>query len=163
MVYEIGKMYLVPCVRADEKTPPRPARGSEWIPILLPFHEDSEIVNFPHWHYHLDFRFLSPRQWKNSGLSVVIHRRPVGDDALLEFFDGTVTYKRRKCLREMPSFYPETKWHKELSAAYAKIGLVKWKCPHRGLDLEGCPIVNGVVTCPGHGLRFNAKTGRVIQ
>ena len=53
--YEVGRFYVVPCVRAgwphiDDK--PR------WWPILGPQHEDAEFINFPYQHFHVDYRFL---------------------------------------------------------------------------------------------------------
>lgn len=39
----------------------------------------------------------------------------------------------------------------------------KGKCTHRGFDLSNeLPDIDGVITCPLHGLRFNAKTKEMI-
>jgi nitrite reductase/ring-hydroxylating ferredoxin subunit len=32
-------------------------------------------------------------------------------------------------------------------------------CPHHGVALAGGTLDNGTVRCPGHGFRFNLKTG----
>jgi nitrite reductase/ring-hydroxylating ferredoxin subunit len=32
-------------------------------------------------------------------------------------------------------------------------------CPHHGVALSGGTLENGTVRCPGHGFRFNIKTG----
>jgi nitrite reductase/ring-hydroxylating ferredoxin subunit len=32
-------------------------------------------------------------------------------------------------------------------------------CPHHGVALAGGTLENGTVRCPGHGFRFNLKTG----
>lgn len=32
-------------------------------------------------------------------------------------------------------------------------------CPHHGVALSGGTLDNGTVRCPGHGFRFNIKTG----
>ena len=32
-------------------------------------------------------------------------------------------------------------------------------CPHHGVALAGGTLENGTVRCPGHGFRFNIKTG----
>ena len=37
------------------------------------------------------------------------------------------------------------------------------KCPHRGYDLSKEPIVNGVITCPLHNLKFDAITKKIIK
>lgn len=39
----------------------------------------------------------------------------------------------------------------------------KGKCPHRGFDLTDVRAINGVITCPLHSLKFNAKTKRLIK
>lgn len=39
----------------------------------------------------------------------------------------------------------------------------KGKCPHRGFDLSNeVPDENGIITCPLHGLKFNAETKQLI-
>ena len=44
----------------------------------------------------------------------------------------------------------------------AKLDLEKRICPHKGADLSTVPAVDGVITCPLHGLRFFAPTGEAI-
>lgn len=39
----------------------------------------------------------------------------------------------------------------------------KGKCPHRGYDLSQEVPVNGIITCPLHGLKFNAKTKKLLK
>lgn len=36
-------------------------------------------------------------------------------------------------------------------------------CPHQGLPLEGDPDPDGVITCPWHGYRFDARTGQCLS
>jgi nitrite reductase/ring-hydroxylating ferredoxin subunit len=36
-------------------------------------------------------------------------------------------------------------------------------CPHQGLPLSGEPDADGVITCPWHGYRFDARSGRCIS
>jgi nitrite reductase/ring-hydroxylating ferredoxin subunit len=36
-------------------------------------------------------------------------------------------------------------------------------CPHWGLPLDAEPDENGIVTCPWHGYRFDARTGRCVS
>jgi nitrite reductase/ring-hydroxylating ferredoxin subunit len=33
-------------------------------------------------------------------------------------------------------------------------------CPHQGVELTGATIENGFLRCPGHGYRFDLKTGQ---
>ena len=37
------------------------------------------------------------------------------------------------------------------------------KCPHRGYDLSNEKPINGIITCPLHGLMFNAETKQLIK
>ena len=53
--YEIGKSYRVPTVRVV-------SRGRWPIPILLPLHDDLEIIGFPYDHWNGDPRFMSDQQ-----------------------------------------------------------------------------------------------------
>lgn len=32
-------------------------------------------------------------------------------------------------------------------------------CPHKGHDLKGCPVVDGILVCPAHGWRFDLSKG----
>ena len=34
------------------------------------------------------------------------------------------------------------------------------KCPHHNTNLTSCKAVNGVLTCPMHGLRWDITTGK---
>lgn len=36
-------------------------------------------------------------------------------------------------------------------------------CPHRQAPLSAGEVVNGVVTCPRHGARFDLKTGKGLK
>lgn len=36
-------------------------------------------------------------------------------------------------------------------------------CPHAGVNLSRGKAENGIITCPGHGLRFDVTTGRCLD
>jgi len=36
-------------------------------------------------------------------------------------------------------------------------------CPHQGLPLDAEPDADGVITCPWHGFRFDARTGQCVS
>ena len=36
-------------------------------------------------------------------------------------------------------------------------------CPHWGLPLDAEPDANGIITCPWHGYRFDAATGKCVH
>ena len=63
---------------------------------------------------------------------------------------------------EYPSEFMAEHWLPELEEAYRhhriKQSLV---CPHKGGDLAGSRVVNGTVTCPLHGLRWDLRTGKL--
>lgn len=41
--------------------------------------------------------------------------------------------------------------------------IYKNKCPHRGYDLSAVQEENGIITCPLHGLQFDAQTKQLIR
>ena len=71
---------------------------------------------------------------------------------------------KRKFNAHYPAYPHKTPhWVRELEAAYAGAtlspGLI---CPHKGAPLEGMqPDDDGCITCPFHGLRWNASTGQL--
>ena len=60
VTYELGKVYVRPCVRACWPVASRwsPPVKPRWIPVLGPQHADVEFIGFPHQHFHVDWRFL---------------------------------------------------------------------------------------------------------
>jgi hypothetical protein len=163
-ICEVGKPYLVPCVRASS-TPPSYARPGDWVPVLLPEHEDREIIGVPYAHYHLDFRFLSDRQHRLVHLGSIMHRDlwPTPKPGLT-LYVGELEYRRKKCRRRMPINYPHhlPTWYPRLEKAYTGACMVNRRCPHKGIDLSGCEARNGVILCPGHGLMWDEKTGEQV-
>lgn len=180
--YEIGKYYEVPCIRVGS-TVSACARKGGWIPVLLPWHEDAAIIGFPEHHYHYDPRFIDNRLFHEFDFGLVIPRHPVSffvkyedgsptTDRTKTLFTGVPIYRRLKCKRQMPryvSFGPPQRseplngWPRKLETAYAHDHLRNGICPHKGIDLTTCPVVYGVVTCPGHGLRWNVETGKLVK
>ncbi len=63
--------------------------------------------------------------------------------------------------RETPEYPDVTKitWFTVLEAAYSDARMKCKTCPHRGLPLDGLPVKDGVITCTGHGLKWNIETG----
>ncbi len=169
-MYEVGKFYKVPCVKATTRF----NLGGGLIPIMGPLHSDAEFINFPHPHWHIDFRFLGAHAWGR-----VHQRRFHGDSAcythvaqkdphwggpILDHAFGVQT-RRMQCKRAFPLYpYKLATWLPKLKAAFSdhrlKPGLV---CPHKGISLADCPRDGDVVTCPGHGLRWNVKTGALVS
>lgn len=89
------------------------------------------------------------------------HLNPITKDwpAALHFDGETVTpdpWKSRRPV-DLPKFWP-----RRLGEAYAshRINPAHPVCPHRGAPLCGItPDADGIITCPAHGLRWDAATG----
>jgi len=187
----IGQLYLVRCVRVAGPVGSRKrlrdgvgTKGCEgmlpgWWPVIGPEHEDAALFDFPHQHWHFDLRFLSTKQLENR------MRRPFGGSMhdVAEMLSFPLTnhgdlsapeYRKRRCFREQPD------WSAWLTATrprrpdkMAKLERVTLAggqtlkacrvCPHRGLHLGSMPVVDGIITCPGHGLRWHASTGELVR
>lgn len=166
MTYEIGKFYQVPCVLGTWES-----RRTYW-PVLGSLHEDGEIIQFPWKHYHIDWRFVTDRLLGADmaySFAFGLHRgqhvyaKPlmigprINTDGL-----GRPSLRRRKCHREhaLPFDVKKVAWLPKLEKAHAACKLAGKVCPHRGYDLTHEPVdAQGFVTCPLHGLRWNAATG----
>ncbi len=198
---KIGSHYDVPQVRAIWRaTVPR------WLPVLGPLHMDEEL-NFAHWHWHIDQRFLptpiyrqclsetnppSPHYLYNFpimvGLVVPLGRRTVNDET--GYIVGvnpkwhSAEYERTVSdyLRSLPREtwlrvsrmtykrpFERCEAHASLRSKLAvthrgaTLNLRRTVCPHRGADLSGIEPVDGVITCPLHGMQFCARTGKAIH
>jgi hypothetical protein len=164
----VGRTYLVPCVRAprDAEFPPG------YVPVFGARHRDYDLIGFPYDHWHHDRRFTTPRHFA-LGMRIAKER---GAPALI--FDQVLAvrtgadlpepvWRPRKCWREMPA-YPDQppRWLPDLEDAYQgkRLRGACKVCPHRGLPLASLPASpDGTVTCPGHGLRWNVSTGRLVR
>jgi hypothetical protein len=159
-----GRFYLVPTIAAKWC-----GKFAVW-PVIGPMHDDREIFNFELDHYHVDARFL-PRRFRHPELafSHPLHRGwPYTDDAAPL---PSPTLRRRLCALahlgfEVPYGVNPAPW-KELCRAFAgqqcTAGKGGWICPHRKASLGSIQAVDGIITCPLHGLRIDAATGRVLE
>lgn len=163
-IYEIGKYYKIPCVQIVNDL--SWAKIGEWVPIIGPKHEDTEIINFPAEHYHIDLRFITERAFERiSHFSVVLHDVDTTTPHCGETpYIDRVYLRRRKCRRQNP-IYPHGRafWMNPLREKYAEARLKCLTCPHRGIKLSNQKPVHGHVVCPGHGLIWNVETGKQID
>jgi hypothetical protein len=158
-----GRFYLVPTVEAKWC-----GKLAVW-PVIGPLHEDREIFRFEFDHYHVDARFL-PRRFRHPErtFSHPLHRPwPIDEATALP----SPVLRRRLCVRahlgfEIPWGVNPAPW-KELCRAFAghqcASGKGGWICPHRKASLGSILPVDGVITCPLHGLRIDAASGKVIS
>ncbi len=152
----VDKFYLVPCILVDKRGFQGFKEG-QYLPVLLPFHNDTEI-GFETWHYHYDHRFINPKKQIHRGIVV---GRELRDDPTnkTNTFDKTIYWRKRKCLDPnagYPTVPPLSKL--ESTKSLKMCGLV---CPHKGTQLNGIEIIDGAIKCPAHGLRFCATTGAI--
>jgi len=169
----VGVLYLVPAVfekgYLDE---PR------WWPVLGPLHEDAKLFNFKDLHYHYDQRFMTREMLRPFPLPHGAH----GAKTRLHFSLAAPLQGEHKAYGERaPMSAPELKLfrcirttidypygHNEriinVNTMYFDVQAdrtdIGWLCPHRRVLLNFPPNASGVITCPLHGLRINAKTGR---
>lgn len=169
----VGMTYLVPGVTH------RIFDRASWFPVMGTKHEDREHIGFAHDHYHPDWRFMPGWAWESA-------QRPKGslhgpqrafgwplcstdpiNGGILPF--GEVEYRRRLCKRIVPVNTIFTTQpggvalHRAWAGKDAKRGAHGLICPHRGTVLGSVPEnADGSITCPLHGLKFCAKTGKSI-
>jgi nitrite reductase/ring-hydroxylating ferredoxin subunit len=178
----IGEIYLVPCVYGQITLLSKgQVKQAELWPIMRPSHQDSYYYNqtryiwkdnatgyemieeefyeddpsTPH-HYHVDPRFAPKEfytEWEilNNNLHNVID------------VQSEVQWKEMICLREMPKQRLFTGFGKRFVEDHKKRKIICGRCPHRGVLLNSIPIEDGIITCPNHGLQFNAETKECIS
>lgn len=171
-VLEVGKTYLVPCIikeinlkeivdygKFDEEDLWRDEvdyslNKWEYIKKLIPTCI-TPIINHPHNdiengqptpHYHEDDRFKAGNE-----INTTLVRVDIGD---------ILKYLPLKCIRT--TVESRTGVAGTYKAKIKHNCIHKGKCPHRGMDLSQVPEIDGVITCPLHSLRFNAKTKQII-
>ena len=179
----VGTFYRRPCVRAHW-----PDQRIRWLPVLGPIHSDREHINADFEHLHVDYRFLSlhfRRYLDNLNgdircinsvyLTLISYVWPLGYDDPVKLDEihrmeiapsSWMSVRPRKYQGPYPP-YPRGyfEWLHDLSQAYAQRTLINGTiCPHRGTDLSGItPDESGFITCPLHGLRWLASTGKLVM
>ncbi len=172
----VGRYYKVPCIKYKWH------RRWGWWPVIGPLHQDKAFLAFPHSHYHMDGRFLTKAQ---RDYVLIVQERSRGawlqDDAIVlaEALERwplnnhdlgapeQATLKRRKCWRtQLPPYgnahQPGIQRIAEHFAAHqCRRDENGWICPHQATPLGSIQPVDGVIVCPLHGLRIDAKTGTV--
>lgn len=149
-----GTNYLVPCLISNQG-------GKMHItPVIDHPHNDVENGQ-PLAHYHADFRFIRHTVEKSGVLPINKHSDHVyaADDRPL-VGNGTI---ENYVLPMQTADHLNTTHLVNIKKSKLKHRCIhKGKCPHRGFDLSNENPKNGVITCPLHGLRFNAKTHKLL-
>jgi hypothetical protein len=174
----VGRYYLVPTVRAEWY-----GQTLDW-PVVGPEHDDQQFFNFPYRHYHLDARFLTHRQkarviysntWDGDDndrqrLARACVGSPLQTNGLINKSGlPKPELKRKRCSLSVLPLSNEiaaAKTWLAMAAHYAgrtcANGKRGWVCPHQNVALSSVLPVNGVITCPLHGLQIDAQTGVVL-
>lgn len=159
----VGRFYQVPCVRLRVASV---YREGDVLPVIGPEHDDAEIIGVRRRHWHFDWRFMPERIFVADVGKALTRITPEAD---------FVGMRRRKCLRSMPAFplsyttaYGEVR-HSPFSAkledAYENVTLPPGcrTCPHRGVPLVRRADKHGNTICPGHGLMWNIRSGKLVR
>lgn len=180
-----GQYYRVPAVRMDRFGLCRDRSvlvQSLWWPVIGKRHEDREFFNFALEHYHVDVRFLGRRHFAQTGRRgrfVDRERDAISQaqaQALLARIDVPPARRhlpepvlvRMKCYRANERWnFPDAEAVMQMCSAFAghqaRHSDAGWVCPHRQYPLGQVePDESGVITCPLHGLRIDARTGRCL-
>ena len=157
-----GRKYTVSCVRACYPDGLR----IRWWPIAGTFHEDNETVGFPHYHYHIDWRFVAPKLRRD-----IAHAIGEGEDRMA---NAIITASHIRALGQqghhnsgqngaipLEPTTPTRSWYRRLKRAayiaqpvrWSAIGTRHW---HRRMEdaVRGCAMhmaEDGSRTCPHRG------------
>jgi hypothetical protein len=156
-----GRRYEVRCVRATHIAP----WFGRWVPILGELHEDREIIKVATEHWHVDWRFVSAALLRDAEDYAAGFAGPKG--AIIGLIVSKRALRKPKeeqwrnleCLRLHEKWPATAPWAPALEFHYRKARAKCGVCPHRGIRLEGAPVVEGARVCPGHGLAWDKQTG----
>ena len=180
----LGEILMVPCVYRENWVPYEYTEQDVWrdtkdipnfvkkiwiTPVIPHLHSDIENgQDFPH--YHADFRFIKtttdiltgeetaiPEYHENHTWGHYVRAFPdlykYKDEGLV-YFALPVVSLQHKVITGVKLISKSKIKHKCIH---------KGKCPHRGYDLSQERAVDGVITCPLHGLKFNEKTKELLN
>jgi hypothetical protein len=154
----------------------RPLRKGErlLVPCLVKEYFDTiyitPIINHPHndrengqeeIHYHTDYRFV--KFDKNGAIKREHSRHCFADEFRPQpIINGDLEYFILPVINEI--FFGATAVGLIKKSKLKHKCIHKGKCPHRGYDLSQVrPDEDGIITCPLHGLKFNAETGELLN
>lgn len=161
----VGRYYLVPVVTMTWH-----GHLSSW-PVIGPPHTDVEFFNFTKEHYHIDGRFLSVPQWKIAEESYRTAENNIQSAPLHPARGKDLpkpTIEKRRCNRPDLAYVhghqePIQQIRTHFAGTQCERGKGGWICPHRKASLGSVAAVDGVITCPLHGLQIDAASGLVLS
>lgn len=172
----IGQIYLVPCVLGKLYNIGPHSIPAQWWPVLRPSHEDSKYLpkfrtfwvngeeidetyyesdpNTPH-HFHVDPRFTPESYYTKWEIDNQSWHNFVSAQSEVE-------WRELVCIREMPVQQLFTGFGEKFVEDHKDKKIKCGRCPHKGVILSNTPVKDGVITCPAHGLKFDAETGECV-
>ncbi len=156
---QIGDFFMVRTVRFKRRN-----RTYLW-PVVDHIHTD-EGYGQPAPHYHIDWRFMSQfLVWEHrNNVDLIMwpeiekeYFSPIMEDEVIGQLRMKWKYRRDHC-------FPETRGFRLLKELMVERNakMKNFKCAHHGTNLVSCKPVDGIITCPQHGLKWNAKTGELV-
>lgn len=172
----VGRWYMVPTVKATWNS-----EIKDW-PVVGRIHNDMQFFNFPYKHYHVDGRFLTRRQQIAAAgflepgrlrerLARVCMGAPLQTNDIGCNPGGLPmpALMKKKCtiaaiipgtdVTKSPNWLAMAAHFAGRQCRHGKRGFI---CPHQGAALGAVAAIDGVITCPLHGLRIDAASGRVL-
>jgi hypothetical protein len=162
MGYDVGKKYLVACLtrkvyreNIDEQNVwmdiyPVKNFTIEYVPVINYLHNDIENGQ-KEYHYHYD-----PR-WIEHGIYI-----PTNDFRPLKINYDKLEWLELECKESIIERRYITPIELIKNSKLKHKCIHKGKCPHRGYDLSNEKDIDGVITCPLHGLKFNKSNKMLI-
>ena len=179
----VGEFYLVPAIRWVWGVLPwsereigvieamQSSRSAMWWPVWGSKHDDVEFFGFAQKHHHVDPRFFNRRHWARFGFAgrtklADAQVKPLNHIELPEGPPKPVLRKMR-CTSshsqwEHDDAIPVVKLNEHYSGQRCARGKRGFVCPHKLFPLGSVQAIDGVVTCPLHGLRIDAAPGKCI-
>lgn len=171
----IGKKYLVPCIYGTIANIGPHKIPADWWPILPPSHQDSKYFpkqrtiwkevdgkfvgvdetyyeddpSTPH-HFHVDARFTPESMYTTWEVQNHSWHNTIAPESKIE-------YKKLVCVRDMPIQRLFTGFGKKFLDDHKGKQTKCGHCPHKGIRLTTMSNVDGIVTCPAHGLQFKNR------
>jgi len=169
----VGNFYMVPSVKVPTEI--KGYKTGEFCPIIGSLHSDA-LLDFPYDHYHYDLRFIpkagykkwSHSEWAASVVMRYLTRWDAGYSTKGEmdplWIGLKIESRKFKCHRQMPTYTFTPSGLNRLEESMQEQKMCDRICPHKGISLSGIQgDANDEIVCPGHGLRWNSKTGALIK
>lgn len=121
--------------------------GGEWVQKDETYYEKDD----QDFHIHVDPRFAAEELYTP-------YEREHQDWHGILTIESEIQWDWFMCLREMPVQRLFTGFGPRFVDDHKGKKLKCKRCPHKGVDLSTIPVVDGVITCPAHGLRYDAES-----